>query len=265
MGRLVRRAPSTYDDDTPVDATVPRTFDLDGIQLHPVPLTARRGRALLRGLLQRAACGRSTTTRSRRRSTSASGGTPTCGSTSGSPTRPPRSPTRAPPCGCRTTSCSWCRRCSAPSRPDLRIGFFLHIPFPPVELFMQLPRRVEILRGLLGADLVGFQRPLGAQNFLRLTRHLLGPAPARQRGRGRRPRGAGRRVPDLDRRRRDRGARDQPARSASGPSRSAPSSGNPKTIILGVDRLDYTKGIERPDQGVPRTARRRAGSRCPRR
>jgi len=59
-------------------------------------------------------------------------------------------------------------------RPDLRIGFFLHIPFPPVELFVQLPRRVEVLRGLLGADLVGFQQPLAAQNFLRLTRHLLG-------------------------------------------------------------------------------------------
>src|SRR6478672_9592801 len=59
-------------------------------------------------------------------------------------------------------------------RPDLRIGFFLHIPFPPVELFMRLPRRTEVLRGLLGADLVGFQRPLGAQNFVQLTRHLLG-------------------------------------------------------------------------------------------
>jgi len=42
-------------------------------------------------------------------------------------------------------------------RPDLRIGFFLHIPFPPIELFMQMPLRAEILRGLLGADLVGFQ------------------------------------------------------------------------------------------------------------
>ena len=62
-------------------------------------------------------------------------------------------------------------------RPDLRIGFFLHIPFPPVELFVQLPRRIEVLRGLLGADLVGFQQPLAAQNFLRLTRHLLGMRP----------------------------------------------------------------------------------------
>jgi trehalose 6-phosphate synthase len=59
-------------------------------------------------------------------------------------------------------------------RPDLRIGFFLHIPFPPIELFMQMPLRAEILRGLLGADLVGFQEKLAAQNFIRLARHLLG-------------------------------------------------------------------------------------------
>ena len=59
-------------------------------------------------------------------------------------------------------------------RPDLRIGFFLHIPFPPIELFMQMPLRAEMLRGLLGADLVGFQQRLAAQNFLRLARHLLG-------------------------------------------------------------------------------------------
>src|SRR5690349_1514219 len=59
-------------------------------------------------------------------------------------------------------------------RPDLRIGFFLHIPFPPIELFMQMPFRAEILRGLLGADLVGFQQRRAAQNFVRLARPLLG-------------------------------------------------------------------------------------------
>ena len=64
-------------------------------------------------------------------------------------------------------------------RPDVRIGFFLHIPFPPEELFSQLPWRREIVRGLLGADVVGFQRSLGAQNFLRLTRRLLGATPGR--------------------------------------------------------------------------------------
>ena len=59
-------------------------------------------------------------------------------------------------------------------RPDLTIGFFLHIPFPPVELFMQMPWRTEIIEGLLGADLVGFHLPGGAQNFLFLSRRLVG-------------------------------------------------------------------------------------------
>ena len=59
-------------------------------------------------------------------------------------------------------------------RPDLTIGFFLHIPFPPVELFMQMPWRTEITEGLLGADLVGFHLPGGAQNFLVLARRLIG-------------------------------------------------------------------------------------------
>src|SRR5215207_4420918 len=59
-------------------------------------------------------------------------------------------------------------------RPDVKIGFFLHIPFPPSELFMQLPWRRQIIDGLLGADLIGFHLPGGAQNFLYLTRRLLG-------------------------------------------------------------------------------------------
>ena len=59
-------------------------------------------------------------------------------------------------------------------RPDLRIGFFLHIPFPPAELFQQLPWRRQILEGLLGADLVGFQRPGAAPNFIRLVRQRVG-------------------------------------------------------------------------------------------
>src|SRR5436190_16734122 len=57
-------------------------------------------------------------------------------------------------------------------RPDLRIGFFNHIPFPPYELFAQLPWRRQLLDGLLGADLVGFQRPADANNFLRACRRV---------------------------------------------------------------------------------------------
>jgi trehalose 6-phosphate synthase len=128
-------------------------------------------------------------------------------------------------------------------RPDLKIGFFLHIPFPPVELFMQLPRRAEILRGLLGADLVGFQRPLAAQNFLRLTRHLLGL----------RPRGAGVEVDgrtvhaaafpiSIDVAEIEGLAASPLVRARAEQIRAE--LGEPKTVILGVDRLDYTKGIE---------------------
>ena len=60
------------------------------------------------------------------------------------------------------------------SRPDLRIGFFNHIPFPPPEIFAQLPWRRSIIDGLLGADLIGFQRPNDAANFLRSARRFLG-------------------------------------------------------------------------------------------
>lgn len=41
-------------------------------------------------------------------------------------------------------------------RPDVSVGFFLHIPFPSYEIFRTLPWREEILEGMLGADLIGF-------------------------------------------------------------------------------------------------------------
>jgi len=59
-------------------------------------------------------------------------------------------------------------------RPDVRIGWFNHIPFPPVELFAQLPWRRALVEGLLGADFLGFQRTADAENFLRVCRRLLG-------------------------------------------------------------------------------------------
>src|SRR6185436_2184786 len=55
-------------------------------------------------------------------------------------------------------------------RPDVRIGFFNHIPFPGYEIFAQLPWRRQIVAGLLGADLLGFQRQQDAANFLRACR-----------------------------------------------------------------------------------------------
>ncbi len=54
------------------------------------------------------------------------------------------------------------------------IGFFLHIPFPSFEIFRLLPQRKEILRGLLGADIVGFHIYDYAQHFLDSCVRLLG-------------------------------------------------------------------------------------------
>ncbi|HSL08478.1 MAG TPA: trehalose-6-phosphate synthase [Pseudonocardiaceae bacterium] len=137
-------------------------------------------------------------------------------------------------------------------RPDLRIGFFLHIPFPPVELFMQLPWRTELIRGLLGADLVGFQLPGGAQNFLFLARKLVG-ASATKSAVGVRTRPGQVDVGDrtirvgafpisIDSAALDKLARSKPVRRRAAEIRDE--LGNPATILLGVDRLDYTKGID---------------------
>src|SRR5690349_9597010 len=137
-------------------------------------------------------------------------------------------------------------------RPDLTIGFFLHIPFPPVELFMQMPWRTEIVEGLLGADLVGFHLAGGAQNFLILARRLLGANTSRGsvgvRSRFGEVQLEDRIVrvgafpisidsADLDRKGRDRNIRRRAKEIRA-------EIGNPRKILLGVDRLDYTKGID---------------------
>ena len=128
-------------------------------------------------------------------------------------------------------------------RPDLRIGFFLHIPFPPQELFMRLPWREEILRGILGADLVGLQRRGAAENLALCSRRLLDAQGA---------------VPglSLDGRRIEVGAFpisidvaefEELARrphTQSHAARLRARLGDPDVVLLGVDRLDYTKGID---------------------
>src|SRR4051812_12055792 len=60
-------------------------------------------------------------------------------------------------------------------RPDVRIGWFNHIPFPSVELFAQLPWRRQVVEGLLGADLLGFQRRGGAPDLPPSCRRLSSP------------------------------------------------------------------------------------------
>jgi alpha,alpha-trehalose-phosphate synthase [UDP-forming] len=59
-----------------------------------------------------------------------------------------------------------------------KIAFFLHIPFPAVEVFKALPRRDIILRGLLGSDLIGFHVPEYVEYFLDAVERLLPPSEA---------------------------------------------------------------------------------------
>lgn len=128
-------------------------------------------------------------------------------------------------------------------RPDLRIGFFLHIPFPPEELFAWLPWRVDVLRGLAGADVVGFQTASDSQNFARLARRFLDVegtdtelTVGRRRVRvGSYPISIDFHEFDTIAQRSESLARAKEIRRRLGASRK---------LILCVDRLDYTKGID---------------------
>lgn len=155
-------------------------------------------------------------------------------------------------------------------RSDLNIGVFIHIPFPGYEIFAQLPWRRQVVNGLLGADLIGFQRHGDAANFLRACRQAAGMVtggsivrvPAGGQGSIDETAAANtdgpyyrrRRAPEVSRnvltatlpisidwaayaalvRQEDVRARAREIRDALG---------QPDVVLLGIDRLDYTKGI----------------------
>ncbi len=131
-------------------------------------------------------------------------------------------------------------------RPDLTIGFFNHIPFPPFGIYAQLPWRAQIIDGILGADVIGFQRIADASNFLRAVRRLTkhptkGPAVEVSQAHTTR-RVIAKSFPiSIDSHGFEALARDPQVQSRAKEIREG--LGNPKTVMLGVDRLDYTKGI----------------------
>ena len=135
-------------------------------------------------------------------------------------------------------------------RPDLRIGFFLHIPFPPTEIFSQLPWRREILEGLTGADLVGLQVSGAASNFLRLARTYLGHRV--EKGAVHLPDGRTCRAHAYPIAIDTQGFADL----AASPEVIAEAEamlddlGHPDLLLLGVDRLDYTKGLRQRLQAL---------------
>ncbi|MBA2516314.1 MAG: trehalose-6-phosphate synthase, partial [Solirubrobacterales bacterium] len=115
--------------------------------------------------------------------------------------------------------------------------------FPPTELFRQMPWRDQILDGLLGADLVGFQRPGGAANFARLVRLRLGHKTHRDKivlADGREV-GARAYPISIDFEGLQALARTDAVRQRALQIRA--DLGHPRHVLLGVDRLDYTKGI----------------------
>jgi trehalose 6-phosphate synthase len=128
-------------------------------------------------------------------------------------------------------------------RPDVSIGFFLHVPFPPPELFRRLPWREEIIEGLLGADVVGFQTRASRNNFLTLAARLAGAQrePGGLIHQGRRVH-AGAFPVSIDVERFHRAAREPRIGERVEELRSKLGGG--RKLILGVDRLDYTKGID---------------------
>lgn len=132
--------------------------------------------------------------------------------------------------------------------PEARIGFFLHVPFPSSEVFRILPWRSEVLRGLLGADLVAFHTHAYMRHFLSSLLHVDGVETEIDRVRvGRRDVRVGVFPMGID--------APQVAAAAASPAvrdavRAVRDEAGGRRIVLGVDRLDSTMGILRRLQAI---------------
>ncbi len=125
--------------------------------------------------------------------------------------------------------------------PRLSIGFFLHIPFPSFEIFRLLPERKEILRGLLGSDLIGFHIYDYGRHFISSSRRLLGKTVN------------GDMIEHNDRLIKiaafpigidyDKFRRQLETKETKTAIKSLENSYKGQKLILSVDRLDYSKGI----------------------
>ncbi|MDH4093699.1 MAG: trehalose-6-phosphate synthase [Betaproteobacteria bacterium] len=127
-----------------------------------------------------------------------------------------------------------------------RLGFFLHIPFPSPDLFMKLPWRLSLLQALLEYDLVGFQTADDRRNFVQCARLLVKDAQFEGRGHvlvarlGRREVRIGAFPISIDYAAFQRRAgTPEVTEMAAELHRRLPE----RKLILGIDRLDYTKGI----------------------
>ncbi|MBL8910982.1 MAG: bifunctional alpha,alpha-trehalose-phosphate synthase (UDP-forming)/trehalose-phosphatase [Archangium sp.] len=127
--------------------------------------------------------------------------------------------------------------------PEARIGFFLHVPFPAPEIFRILPWRTEVLRGILGADVVGFHTAQYAFHFAYACSQLLGLELAGDvlRDDGRPVRVAAFPIGIDAEAFATRAASEEVQRRAAELRAGIPE----RTLLVAVDRLDYTKGLPR--------------------
>ncbi len=127
-----------------------------------------------------------------------------------------------------------------------RAAFFLHIPFPPLDLFLRMPWRFEVLKSLLAYDLVGFQTVRDRRNFVQCVRLLAEDVRVSGRGAVWTMRVEGRDVRvgsfpiSIDAGEFERRAEEPAVVEKAALIRSREPE---RRIVLGIDRLDYTKGI----------------------
>jgi trehalose 6-phosphate synthase len=129
---------------------------------------------------------------------------------------------------------------------EARIGFFLHIPFPPLDIYLKLPWRKSLIESLLQFDLIGFQTARDRRNFVQCVRALVKGVEFEGRGQVLQAAVNGRKVRignfpisvDFNAFLRQAATADVAARA-----RELHTLLPNRKLILGIDRLDYTKGI----------------------
>ena len=127
-----------------------------------------------------------------------------------------------------------------------KIGYFLHIPFPSPDLFFKLPWRFEILKGMLAYDLIGFQTLRDRRNFVQCLHLIYKGIVIRGRGKVLRTQIDGREISigcfpiSIDYEEFAKNAKSDAVRERA---ETIQKEMNVQHIVLGVDRLDYTKGI----------------------
>jgi len=127
------------------------------------------------------------------------------------------------------------------TNPELTTLFFLHVPFPSYDIFTLMPRHEELLRGVLASDLIGLHVPGYVQNFLDCAERCVGAEVDHGSGtvrfEGRRIR-VGAFPIGID------------WAHFEGKALEAPRRARRERLLIGADRLDYTKGIPQRIEAV---------------